>query len=56
MQYIKVTKEQGDVLRTRIYGQLFDTLKTANLTDEQANKIDLIDRTKYIFNALFEVL
>jgi len=29
--------------------------KKLNLTEEQANNIDLIDETKYFFNGLFEV-
>lgn len=52
---MKVTKQQGDNLRTKIYSQLFDTIQKLNLTDEQANKLDLVDETKYMFNSLFEV-
>jgi hypothetical protein len=51
----KIDKETGNNTKTKIYGMIFNLMKKANLTDEQANNIDLIDETKYFFNGLFEV-
>ena len=50
-----INKETGNNARTKIYGMIFDLIQKANLTEEQANNIDLIDETKYFFNGLFEV-
>ena len=50
-----INKETGNNARTKIYGLIFDLIQKANLTEEQANNIDLITETKYFFNGLFEV-